>query len=54
MIYKLIVNAAFLAAGYYIGKQIGQSKHIREELQESENSASIAEKKPVKPKSKKS
>ena len=23
MIYKLLVNAAFLAAGYYIGKQVG-------------------------------
>lgn len=23
MIYKLIVNAAFLAIGYYIGKEVG-------------------------------
>jgi hypothetical protein len=28
MIYKLIVNAAFLAIGYYIGKQVGLSERI--------------------------
>jgi hypothetical protein len=26
MIYKLIVNAAFLAIGYYIGKEVGRSE----------------------------
>jgi hypothetical protein len=25
MIYKLIVNAAFLAIGYYIGKEVGMN-----------------------------
>lgn len=28
MIYKLIVNAAFLAIGYYIGKQVGLSELV--------------------------
>lgn len=31
MIYKLIVNAAFLAIGYYIGKQVGLNELVRKE-----------------------
>ena len=31
MIYKLIVNAAFLAVGYYIGKQVGLGEQVRKE-----------------------
>ena len=28
MIYKLIVNAAFLAVGYYIGKEVGMNAQV--------------------------
>lgn len=38
MFYKLIVNAAFMAFGYYIGKEIGRSEHIRKELEEARES----------------
>ena len=31
MIYKLIVNAAFLAVGYYIGKQVGLGELVRKQ-----------------------
>jgi len=31
MIYKLIVNAAFLAIGYYVGKQVGLNELVRKE-----------------------
>lgn len=30
MIYKLIVNVAFLAIGYYIGKEVGLSARGRQ------------------------
>lgn len=29
MIYKLIVNAAFLAIGYYIGKEVSRGELLR-------------------------
>ena len=29
MIYKMIVNAAFLAIGYYIGKEVGRTEQVR-------------------------
>ena len=29
MIYKLLVNAAFLAIGYYIGKEVGLNARAR-------------------------
>jgi hypothetical protein len=28
MIYKLLVNAAFLAIGYYIGKEVSRSEQL--------------------------
>lgn len=33
MIYKLLVNAAFLAIGYYIGKEVGLSEKTREKTE---------------------
>jgi hypothetical protein len=39
MIYKLIVNAAFLAIGYYIGKEVCRSDSIHKELGEQPKSA---------------
>ena len=32
MIYKLIVHAAFLAAGYYIGKEVAKKQFADEQL----------------------
>lgn len=32
MIYKLIVNAAFLAIGYYVGKEVCRNELTRNEL----------------------
>lgn len=40
MLYKLIVNAAFLAVGYYIGKQVACGDRKDEEEAEQGNSAS--------------
>jgi len=31
MIYKMLVNAAFLAIGYYIGKEVSRSELARKE-----------------------
>jgi hypothetical protein len=39
MIYKLIVNVAFLAIGYYIGKEVSRSEFMRKELVEPRKSA---------------
>ncbi|NNJ96148.1 MAG: hypothetical protein HKP12_03230 [Gammaproteobacteria bacterium] len=48
MIYKLLVNAAFLAIGYYIGKEVCRSEFIRKEMVEPRKSASkSAVEKPV-------
>jgi hypothetical protein len=33
MIYKLLVNAAFLAIGYYIGKEVGLSEKTPEKTE---------------------
>lgn len=44
MLYKLIVNAAFLAVGYYIGKQVGCSDSTNDgeaELGESASKDSV-------------
>jgi hypothetical protein len=38
MIYKLLVNAAFLAIGYYIGKEVGLSKQLPKDTREPSNS----------------
>jgi hypothetical protein len=54
MIYKLIVNAAFLAIGYYIGKEVSRSEFIRGELVEPRKSAEKAADKPHLDTSKKS
>ncbi len=40
MIYKLIVNAAFLAIGYYIGKQVGLNELVRKESEQPRQSPS--------------
>ena len=29
MIYKMIINAAFLAIGYYIGKEVGRTEQAQ-------------------------
>ncbi len=34
MIYKLVVNVAFLAIGYYIGKEVCRSENIRKDLRQ--------------------
>jgi|GEM_PF-3140536 len=47
MIYKLIVNAAFLAVGYYIGKEVGMNA-------KTPKPSTIAEPPPRKPAVKKS
>ena len=39
MIYKLIVNAAFLAIGYYVGKEVCRSELSRKELTAPQRSA---------------
>jgi len=31
MIYKMIINAAFLAIGYYIGKEVGRTEQAPKE-----------------------
>jgi hypothetical protein len=38
MIYKLLVNAAFLAIGYYIGKEVGLSEQLPKDTEESTDS----------------
>jgi hypothetical protein len=38
MIYKLLVNAAFLAIGYYIGKEVGRSEQLPEDTEKSSDS----------------
>jgi hypothetical protein len=38
MIYKLLVNAAFLAIGYYIGKEVGLGKQLPKDTEESSDS----------------
>ena len=40
MIYKLIVNAAFLAIGYYVGKQVGLNELVRKESEQPRQSPS--------------
>ena len=40
MIYKLIVNAAFLAIGYYIGKQVGLSELVQRKPADTQKSPS--------------
>ncbi len=40
MIYKLIVNAAFLAIGYYIGKEVGVRESARDKFGAPAKSAS--------------
>ena len=35
MIYKLIVNAAFLAIGYYIGKEVSRAEFARDHVDRS-------------------
>ena len=40
MIYKLVVNAAFLAIGYYIGKQVGLGEAVRKQTNEPQQSSS--------------
>ena len=42
MIYKLIVNAAFLAIGYYVGKEVCRSELSRNELVAPRSSAAKA------------
>ena len=32
MIYKMIVNIGFLALGYYLGREVGRTEAIRENL----------------------
>ena len=41
MIYKLIVNAAFLAIGYYIGKEVGRSEPAHNKPKHSRTSSSL-------------
>ena len=40
MIYKLMVNAAFLAIGYYIGKQVGLNELVHREAGENRGTRS--------------
>ncbi len=44
MIYKLIVNAAFLAIGYYIGKEVGRSEPAENKPKHSRTSSSLSAK----------
>jgi hypothetical protein len=44
MVYKLIVNAAFLAIGYYIGKEVARGESTRKHPTKSQKE----EKRPVK------
>ncbi len=32
MLYKMIVNVGFLALGYYLGREVGRTEAIREQL----------------------
>ncbi len=32
MLYKVIVNMGFLALGYYLGREVGRTEVIREQL----------------------
>lgn len=32
MLYKLIVNLGFLALGYYLGREVGRTEAVREQL----------------------
>ena len=32
MVYKMIVNLGFLALGYYLGREVGRTEAIREQL----------------------
>lgn len=42
MIYKLLVNTAFLAIGYYIGKEVGRSEQLPEDTEKSSDSTQNA------------
>jgi hypothetical protein len=44
MIYKLIVNAAFLVVGYYIGKEVGRSEPADNKPKHSATSSSLGAK----------
>jgi len=47
MIYKLIVNAAFLAIGYYIGKEVSRGELLRGEPKDTPKSTTdVAGKEP--------
>lgn len=37
MIGRLLVSAGIFLAGYYIGKQIGLTEHIRKDIEEKRN-----------------
>lgn len=32
MVYKMIVNIGFLALGYYLGREVGRTEAVREQL----------------------
>lgn len=54
MIYKLMVNAAFLAIGYYIGKEVSRNEFVRKELAGPRKSAAKAADQPHQDTSRKS
>ena len=49
MITRVLVGAGLLAIGYYVGREIGRTEHIRKELEESRLNASPPEQADVAP-----
>ncbi|KPJ95066.1 MAG: hypothetical protein AMJ53_03635 [Gammaproteobacteria bacterium SG8_11] len=44
MIGRLVVNIGIFLAGYYIGKQIGLTEHIRKDIDEKRNRKQLPDK----------